>query len=715
MTIDKESQSRFYMLSENAKKVLDKHIEIFEKDFVDKFKKDMEERVYRRTKTFSSFHSSEGINSLSLEDFKDKIFQLWAFSGWVNKDWFFENTMKINAKNFPSIKDNIAKLCFSKEELEDKINTFLEETNGMGFAFISEILYLATDSQYPIYNQKAKTVLEQLGVNLKNNIPRGNKSNCGLIYSEFVTLYQVVLDYVSSKTKLIDTFEKLDTLFWLVNYSDDGVVTPLALKKHDDLTNDFSILVVKMGRKKKDFHQLKKIWDKEKITSFGFEDLKGYDPKKNNEYNYEYLKEIMQGNGTPEGRIKKLASYIKSFHNVRPGKDWVIAYFKSHLHGFGLVNSDYHVNENIDNNWNHSIGVDWIWLENPIRLPEYSRHLYRQSRHNSSVSIVDNPTAIRDFLAIVEEHGPEDKIKEIETGVQDQIGSESIEQVALNTFMSEERLTHIEHSLSKSSKNQVIFDGVPGTGKTFVAQELGGYLSRKEGKSVGDVKVVSCHGGMSFEYLFQGLAPKDDGRLKSEKGIIADFVEKAEDNENAFYVLVLDEINRANIPQVFGQMLYLLEYRGKDIELPYDGESISLPNNLLVIATMNSEDRSTGVLDFAFRRRFSHFRFDPDSNVLSKWLNKKYKNSDEVNISQVVDLFENLNKKLKEFDENFQVGHSYFMTNYPLSNTGIKNLWETEIIPLLEERFFHNKSIVGNEFKLEKFLQPQEIEEKLAS
>ena len=255
----------------------------------------------------------------------------------------------------------------------------------------------------------------------------------------------------------------------------------------------------------------------------------------------------------------------------------------------------------------------------------------------------------------------------------------------------------------------MIFDGVPGTGKTFVAEKLGKYLSR----FIDNFKLISCHGGMSFEYLFQGLAPKENGNLKSEKGIIADFAEKASENKNASYVLVLDEINRTNIPQVFGQMLYLLEYREKKVALPYDSKSISLPKNLLIIATMNSEDRSAGVLDFAFRRRFSHFPFEPDSNVLKCWLEKHHKNSEEVDISRVVQLFNSLNKKLKECDENFQVGHSYFMTDYPLSDTGIERLWKTEIIPLLKERFFHEKSRL-KDFKLENFLKKKELEKKLA-
>ncbi len=669
----------------------------------------------RRINQYKDFHSFDGITSLSLESFKEKIFNLWAFSSWGNKDWFLENTMKVTSKSFPDVKKNIAELCFGKDEIEVRINNFVEATDGMKYPFISEILYLATDSKYPIYNAKAKTVLEQLGINVKDNLPRGSKRNRGLIYKEFVSTYQQILDYVNSKNKKIDTFEKLDTLFWLVNYSEDASPIPLSTVQNKS-TDDFTILVVKMGSKQKDFHKLKKFWKDESIASFGFShDLDGYDPQKHNEYNYEYLKSVMSKNGAPEGRIKKVASYIQSFHNVQTKKDWVIAYYKSHLYGFGRVTSGYHINNNLGNDWNQSIGVEWTWLENPIRLPEYSRPLYRQARHNSSVNVIDNSTAIKDFLQLLDEYGKEEQVKNVEEEVENQVGSLSLEQVAENTFLTEERLSHIESSLTDSKKKQIIFDGVPGTGKTFVAQELAKYLANKEGNSIGDIETVSCHGGMTFEYLFQGLAPNKEGGLKPEKGIVTRLAERASENEDAYYVLILDEINRTNIPQVFGQMLYLLEYRGKDIELPYDGETINLPENLLIITTMNSEDRSAGVLDFAFRRRFSHFRFDPDNNVLSLWLNRHYKNTTEVDIKSVVSIFKKLNAKLLEFDENFQVGHSYFMTSYPLTSVGLKRLWETEINPLLEERFFHNKSVVKSEFSLSKFLDNEtHNEEKLA-
>ena len=347
------------MLLENTKKVLDKYLEQFEQNFVNQFKEDMKVRVERRKNTFNSFHSSEAINSLSLDEFKKIISELWAVQFWTNKDWYFENTMKMNAKTFPSIKENIAELCFSDTPIENRVNTFLEQTNGMSFAFVSEILYLSSDSQFPIYNGTTKKILKQLGINLRDRLSRGDKGNQGLIYKEFVSVYEEILNYVKSKNKIIDTFEKLDTLFWRTDYSDDSIVIPSIGQKQDDLTEDFSILVVKMGRTQKNFDKIKKQWEEQKVASFGFHDLEGYDPKKHNEYNYEYLKTVMKNNNSPEGRIKKLAGYVQAFHNVRPGKDWVIAYFKSHLHGFGLVTSGYHINKNLDSG-NHTIGVDWV-------------------------------------------------------------------------------------------------------------------------------------------------------------------------------------------------------------------------------------------------------------------------------------------------------------------------------------------------------------------
>ena len=268
------------MLSENTKEVLDNYLENFEQSFVGKFKEDMKWRVDRRINTFSSFHSSEAINSLSLDEFKKIISKLWALHSWTNKDWYLENTMKVNFKTFPNVKENIIKLCFSNAPIENRVNTFLKQTNGMKLAFISEILYLSSDSHFPIHNGETKKLLKQLGINLRDRLPRGNKRNPGLFYKEFVSVYTEILNYVKSKNKIIDTFEKLDAFFWRTDYPDDSVIVPSVNQKHDELTENFSILVVKMGGKQKEFDNIKRQWKEQKVASFGFLELEGYDPKK---------------------------------------------------------------------------------------------------------------------------------------------------------------------------------------------------------------------------------------------------------------------------------------------------------------------------------------------------------------------------------------------------------------------------------------------------
>ncbi len=277
----------------------------------------------------------------------------------------------------------------------------------------------------------------------------------------------------------------------------------------------------------------------------------------------------------------------------------------------------------------------------------------------------------------------------------------------------------IKSFLESGGKKQIMIDGLPGTGKSIVAQTLADYLTQMGEGDPGVYKVISCDRAMTFEHVFQGLAPGSDGTLNVQKGIFTEVIEEAIDYPDAYHVVVLDEINRCNLPQVFGQLLFLLEHRDKDhsVDLPYEGESIYLPENLFIIATLNSADRASGVLDFAFRRRFAHFLLEPSAEILQRFLDKNFSNDSRVEIDLIMSLFKLLNEKLAVHDSNFQVGHSYFMTSFPLSMDELKRLWVTEIAPLLREKFFHMRDIVESEFGLEVMLeeindnQESEIEE----
>ena len=144
------------------------------------------------------------------------------------------------------------------------------------------------------------------------------------------------------------------------------------------------------------------------------------------------------------------------------------------------------------------------------------------------------------------------------------------------------------------------------------------------------------------------------------------------------YVLIIDEINRANLSAVLGELIYALEYRGEAVQSMYaiEGENnLILPPNLYIIGTMNTADRSVGHIDYAIRRRFAFV------NILPKDLTNELGDQFESALfAKVTNLFNtNLSSEFKK--EEVQLGHSYFITK----NTPIDIRWEYEIKPILLE------------------------------
>jgi 5-methylcytosine-specific restriction protein B len=173
-------------------------------------------------------------------------------------------------------------------------------------------------------------------------------------------------------------------------------------------------------------------------------------------------------------------------------------------------------------------------------------------------------------------------------------------------------------------------------------------------------------------------------------GIFKEFCKKASKNPEAHFVLIIDEINRGKASRIFGELLYLLEYRDKTIRLA-SGERFSLPANIHLIGTMNTADRSIALVDYALRRRFKFVALQPykndDATVLRKWLEgKNVSNADDI-----VALFCRLNKAVSDISEHFIVGHSYFMSDSPDIGNGeypverLHDIWEFSIMPLLAE------------------------------
>lgn len=237
-------------------------------------------------------------------------------------------------------------------------------------------------------------------------------------------------------------------------------------------------------------------------------------------------------------------------------------------------------------------------------------------------------------------------------------------------------------------KKQVIFQGPPGTGKTFVALRLAKILVSE---TAGLIQIVQFHPDYSYEDFIQGYFPQPkNGALEFElkRGRFLELCDRAENQGNgAPCVLVIDEINRAKLARVFGELMYLLEYRDKEIPLAAGGKPFRIPENVYIIGTMNTADRSIALVDHALRRRFSFIRLQPEYTILANYLSKN-----KLPAKSLVDVLKQINQAIE--DANYEIGISFFMKDQERLKQLLPEIWKTEIEPYLEEYFYDQRSKV---------------------
>ncbi|MCU0703098.1 MAG: DUF2461 family protein [Fimbriiglobus sp.] len=254
-----------------------------------------------------------------------------------------------------------------------------------------------------------------------------------------------------------------------------------------------------------------------------------------------------------------------------------------------------------------------------------------------------------------------------------------------------------------SLKKQLILHGVPGTGKTHVARSLARLLTDDR---PGGVRLVQFHPGYSYEEFVEGIRPRSveaNGRTEItypvEPGVLSEFAAEAEANPALPFVLIVDEINRGNLPRIFGELLFLLEYRDQAVTLPHSKRPFRLPSNLLLLGTMNSADRSTVALDQALRRRFSFVEMQADAAVLAAWLEAQTSGGGDGTFApRVVKLFDELNRRLaRDLGPDRQIGHSFFMVP-GLNEEQLHAVWQHHVLPTLAEYFAHRPVPSGYDF-----------------
>ena len=397
----------------------------------------------------------------------------------------------------------------------------------------------------------------------------------------------------------------------------------------------------------------------------------------------EVIHEALSDHGARQNPYNDSLAVWEFVHEVKIGDFFVAKKGRNVILGWGMVTGEY-VHDPERPEYRNVRQVEWhpcprpVTLEDSITTKTLTRFTYYKAWLRDTFGRIDAD-------GVQSENGPDGG----------EFESFDIDNALRDLFLEETQLSRILDSIAL--RKNLILQGLPGVGKTFIARRIAWCLiGRREPRFV---EMVQFHQSYAYEDFVQGWRPTETGGFTLRNGVFYEFCRRAEQRPETPFVFIIDEINRGNLSRIFGEMLMLIEAdkRGPENAIPLtysaSDERFSVPENVYLLGLMNTADRSLAIVDYALRRRFAfdtlkpaygtrHFR----EHLLEEGVERALVDRIERNLSA-------LNKQIrddKDLGAGFQIGHSYFV---PGASESADEQWylgivDTQIEPLLREYWF---------------------------